>query len=61
LWHAATPPGGQEEGPQVSGNGCKAPQVFVDAQALLLKLVEYLIEPHLHIPNTSIYLSLCVK
>ena len=49
-------PGGQEEGPQVSGSDCEAPQVFVDAQALLLKIVKHLIEPKLYIPNTPISL-----
>jgi len=30
--------------PQVSGRGCKPSQILIDAQALLLKLMEHLIE-----------------
>ena len=42
--------------PQVSGCGGKPPQVFIDAQALLLKLVEHLIEPQLCVVHAPVSL-----
>ena len=49
----ATTSSGQQ-GPQVSGSGSEAPKVFIDAQALLLKIVKHPIEPQLHMLDAPI-------